>query len=143
MSDRTFGELTELIRDTLALDPEEPITPEQLLFYDLEFTSMDLLDLLFRIEEHFGVTIREGTLRSLAQGDLPAAEFEVDGVLTEEGRRRLMALLHDTPAEVFPPRIHTMTLPRYASAGAFARLVEHRLAEEGKGEGGGFGGEGV
>ena len=42
-----------LVRQTLALPESEPIQPQQLFFYDLGFTSMDLLDLLFRIEQHF------------------------------------------------------------------------------------------
>jgi acyl carrier protein len=39
----------------------EPIEAQQLFFYDLGFTSMDLLDLLFRLEQHFQIEIPEGT----------------------------------------------------------------------------------
>ncbi len=115
------------VRETLALGEGEPISAEQLLFYDLEFSSMDLLDLLFRVEERFNVTIEEGTLYALARGDLADEDFAEDGILTELGRRRLMALLDDTPAEVFPERIHSARLPRYSTVAAIARLVEHRL----------------
>ena len=128
MNDAPFDALASLVRETLALDDEEPVTPGQLLFYDLEFSSMDLLDLLFRVEQHFDVTIEEGTLARLARGELEDEAFAADGVLTEEGRRRLMALLSDTPPEVFPERIHTATLPRYCTVGAIGRLVEHKLA---------------
>ncbi len=115
------------VRETLGLGEDEPVSAEQLLFYDLEFSSMDLLDLLFRVEERFNVTIAEGTLYGLARGDLADEAFAEDGVLTELGRRRLMALLDDTPEEVFPERIHAATLPRYGTVAAIARLVEHRL----------------
>ncbi len=127
MTTPDFDTLAEIVRETLALGDDEPITADQLLFYDLEFTSMDLLDLLFRVEQRFGVTIEEGTLQRLAQGDLADDDFAADGILTEEGRRRLMALLPDTPAEVFPQRVHVATLPRYTTAGAILRLVEHKL----------------
>ena len=124
------GEVTTLVRQTLALSDSEPITPQQLFFYDLGFTSMDLLDLLFRIEQHFQIQIPEGTIYHLARGDLAEAEFAEDAVLTEAGRERLMNLLYDTPKELFPPRIHATTLPRFCTVGAIVRLVDHKLAQQ-------------
>ena len=118
--------MVKLVRETLAFDDAHPVSPQQLLFYDLAFSSMDLLDLLFRVEDHFGVAIEAGTLQALARGDLPEAAFAVDGFLTETGRRRLMALLDDSPEEIFPERIHADTLPRYCTVAAIARLVRHR-----------------
>jgi acyl carrier protein len=124
----TAAEVATLVRQTLALPASEPISPEQLFFYDLGFTSMDLLDLLFRIEQHFQVEIPEGTIYHLARGDLAEAEFAEDAVLTEAGRQRLMVLLYDTPPELFPARIHATTLPRFCTVGAITRLVDHKLA---------------
>ena len=36
-----------------------------------------------------------------------------------------MALLADTPRELFPERIETASLPRYVTVGALARLLDH------------------
>jgi acyl carrier protein len=118
-----------LARDTLSLSDREDldVSPTTLLFYDLSFTSMDLLDLLFRIEERCGITISEGTLYQLARGDTPEAQFARDGVLSAAGRDHLMRLLYDTPPELFPERIHATTVPRYCTVGAIARLVDHHL----------------
>ena len=124
----TFEQVAELIRKTLALQEVEPIEPHQLFFYDLGFTSMDLLDLLFRIEQHFQISIPEGTIYHLARGEMPETEFAVDGVLSEPGRQRLMAMLYDTPPEILPARIHATTLPRYCTVAAFVRLVDFKLA---------------
>ena len=123
----TSAEVAMLVRQTLALPQSEPIEPQQLFFYDLGFTSMDLLDLLFRIEQHFQIEIPEGTIYHLARGDLAEAEFAEDAVLTEVGRERLMKLLYDTPPELFPPRIHATTLPRFCTVAAITRLVDHKL----------------
>jgi len=123
----TFEQVAALTRTTLALQESEPIEPQQLFFYDLGFTSMDLLDLLFRIEQHFQISIPEGTIYQLARGEMPESEFATDGVLSEPGRQRLMAMLYDTPPEIFPARIHATTLPRYCTVGAFVRLVDHKL----------------
>jgi acyl carrier protein len=118
----------ELVRDTLGAPADVVIAPDQLLFYDLGFTSMDLLDLIFRLEERFAIAIPEGTILRLAQGDLSDAELAVNGHLTPAGRARLMALLHDSPPAIFPEAIHVQTLPRYCTVAAFIRLVEHELA---------------
>jgi len=119
----TLDDLTTLIRETLSLGDVE-IRPDQLLFYDLEFTSLDLLDLLFRIEEVLGVHIAEGTIYRLARGELSDEEFADKNYLTPLGRERFMALLADTPAPIFPDRIHTQSLPRFCTVGALVRLVD-------------------
>ena len=118
------------VRDTLSVTDRESdgVSSASLLFYDLAFTSMDLLDLLYRLEQQCAITIPEGTLYGLARGDMPEATFATDGVLSSAGRERLMRLLHDTPRELFAERIHAATLPRYCTVGAIARLVEHTLA---------------
>ena len=123
----TTAEVEMLVRKTLALPETVQISPRQLLFYDLGFTSMDLLDLLFRIEQHFEIEVPEGTIYHLARGELSEAEFAEDGVLTEVGRQRLMDMLYDTPKELFPARIHATTLPRFCTVAAITRLVDHKL----------------
>lgn len=121
----TFDRVAALVRDTLSLGDDQEIRPEQLLFYDLGFTSLDLLDLLYRIEEELGIVVAEGTIYRLARGDLDDAAFADKSVLTPVGRERLMALLDDTPRPVFPERIEAASLPRYCTVGALARLLDH------------------
>lgn len=117
------------VRETLnATEREhEGVSSASLLFYDLSFTSMDLLDLLYRLEQQCDITIPEGTLYGMARGDMPDQDFATDGVLSASGREQLMQLLHDTPVELFPERIHVATLPRFCTVGAIARLVDHKL----------------
>ncbi len=124
----TTDAVLEQVRETLGHAAEAPITPTQLLFYDLGFTSMDLLDFIFRLEERFAIAIPEGTILALAQGDLPDADFAQRSHLTTAGRARLMAMLHDSPPEIFPDAIHVATLPRYCTIAAFVRLVDKLIA---------------
>ena len=126
----TLNVVIGMIRDSLNASgrDDESISSDTLLFYQLAFTSMDLLDLLFRLEQHFDISVPEGTLYGLARGEMPDEEFATDGVLTPAGRDRLMGLLHDTPVDVFPQRIHAASLPRFSTVGAIARLVDARLA---------------
>ena len=125
----TLDTVITLVRETLCRPADEPVQGDQLLFHDLAFTSLDLLDLLYRVEEHFGLSIPEGTLYGLARGELDEAVFAERGILTPLGRERLMALLFDTPPPMFHDKIHAQTLPRYCTVAAIARLVDHKLAE--------------
>jgi len=121
---KNFDAVAALVRETLSLGDVD-VRPDQLLFYDLEFTSLDLLDLLFRVEETLGVAIPEGTIYRHARGDVPEAEFAEKGYLTPLGRERLMQLLSDSPPSIFPDKIHVQALPRYITVGALVRLVDH------------------
>ena len=125
----TLEAVIQMIRLTLGISEAQTICPEQLLFYDLSFTSLDMLDLLFRLEDHFKIQIPEGTFYKLAKGKMAEKEFASEGVLTNAGRERLKALLHDSPPQIFPEHIHLKTVPRYCTVGAMARLVDRKLKE--------------
>ena len=122
--------IATIVRDTLGLPVEAEIRTDQLLFYDLAFTSLDFLDLLYRVEDQFAISIPEGTLARLARGELDEPTFSFKEYLTPIGRTRLMALLFDSPPSIFPEKIHVQTLPRYCTVAAIARLVDHKLAEK-------------
>jgi acyl carrier protein len=127
MTEQITDNVARLVRETLALTDSALIAPENLLFYDLNFTSMDMLDLLFRLEQHFQISIPDGTIYALARGGLTDRDFAEDGILTAKGRQQLMDLLHDSPSQIFPERIHVATLPRYCTVASITRLVQHRL----------------
>ena len=127
----TLEAVQGLVRETLARPVDLEVRPDHLLFYDLAFTSMDLVDLLFRLEDRFALAAPERALVRLVQGEMADDDFARDGVLTPKGRERLMAVLHDSPPEVFPDAIHSSTLPRYCTVAAVARLVEAELRERG------------
>ena len=127
----TLDVVITLVRETLGLAGTEPVRGDQLLFHDLAFTSLDLLDLLYRVEERFGISIPEGTMYRLARGEIDDAAFAQHGHLTPLGRVRLMALFADSPPEIFPDKIHAQTLPRYCTVAAIARLAEHEVGRRG------------
>ncbi len=120
----TCETLVRIIRDTLALSESELVATDQLLFYDLGFTSMDLVDFLFRIEDELQVQISEETISTLARESMDESEFARDGTLTPAGRECLMQLLSDTPRDCFPEVIELQTLPRYCTVAAVARIVD-------------------
>lgn len=94
----TNTELYEKVRDcvaeALALDLDE-ISPESTLLDELGAESIDLLDILFRIDRATGVKIQSDELASYVQGGIPDEEFgdEEADVITPKGMEQLKRVM--------------------------------------------------
>lgn len=94
----TNTELYEKVRDcvaeALALDLDE-ISPESTLLDELGAESIDLLDILFRIDRATGVKIQSDELASYVQGGIPDEEFgdEDADVITPKGMVQLKKVM--------------------------------------------------
>jgi len=91
----------EAVVEALALDDDE-VTPESTLMDDLGAESIDLLDILFRIEKSTGVKIEASDLGDYMQGGIPDDEFSDENeVITEKGAQHLKTVMPQTdPAEL-------------------------------------------
>jgi hypothetical protein len=78
---------------------------------------------VFRLERAFKLKIPRGKLVEEARGDLPEAEFEQKGIVTEAGVQRLRNLLTEVPAERFPSPLKSADIPRLFTAETFCKLV--------------------
>jgi acyl carrier protein len=77
----------------LALDEDE-VTPESTLMDDLGAESIDLLDILFRIEKATGVKIEAADLGDYIQGGIPDDEFSDDNqIVTAKGAEHLQTVM--------------------------------------------------
>ena len=81
----THDELYEKVRstlvDALGVD-EDDVTPDATLFEDLGAESIDLLDIVFRLERNFGIKIPRGELFPESVSDPEVAR---NGKLTPTG----------------------------------------------------------
>jgi len=91
----------EAVVEALALDEDE-VTPDSTLMGDLGAESIDLLDILFRIEKSTGVKIEASDLGDYIQGGIPDDEFSDENeVITAKGAEQLAkAMPQVDPAEV-------------------------------------------
>lgn len=86
----------EAVVEALALDDDE-VTPESTLMDDLGAESIDLLDILFRIEKSTGVKIEASDLGDYIQGGIPDDEFSDDNeLITEKGAEQLHKVMPQT-----------------------------------------------
>src|SRR3954452_9982021 len=79
--DEIFQKVQSTLVDALGVD-EEDVTPAATLRNDLGAESIDLLDIVFRLERNFGIKIPRGELfpENVSDPDLTQ-----DGKLTEKG----------------------------------------------------------
>ena len=83
--DEIFQKVQSTLVDALGVD-EEDVTPEATLRNDLGAESIDLLDIVFRLERNFGIKIPRG---ELFPENISDPELTQDGKLTPKGVEEL------------------------------------------------------
>ncbi len=121
-----YEKLLTCIAQTIGIEREK-ITADASLIDDLGADSLDLLDLVFRLEQAFHIRINRGDLERRAKETLPDGDFEQDGLLTEKAREALRRELPEIPAERFGAVSRPGDIPRLFTARTFVRLVKDRM----------------
>jgi acyl carrier protein len=117
-----YPTVAETIADALGCEPED-VKLDVSLIEGLDAESIDFLDLVFRLERAFKVKIPRGKIVEDARGDLPEAEFEQKGMVTDKGLERLRAFLTEVPADRFKAPLKVADVPRLFTAETFCKLV--------------------
>jgi acyl carrier protein len=91
--DDIFGTVQTAVVDALGVDEDE-VTPEATLLDELGAESIDLLDILFRLERKLGVKIQAADLAAYVQGGIADDDFGDDnGIITERGLAHLKTVM--------------------------------------------------
>jgi acyl carrier protein len=117
-----YPTVAETIADALGCEPED-VKLDVSLIEGLDAESIDFLDLVFRLERAFKVKIPRGKIVEDARGDLPEAEFEQKGIVTDKGLERLRTFLTEVPADRFKAPLKVADVPRLFTAETFCKLV--------------------
>jgi acyl carrier protein len=120
--DRVYPRVAQAVAQALARDPAE-VRLDSRLFADLEAESIDLLDIVFRLEREFKVQIPRGRIIEDARGELSEAEFEHKGVLTSAGIARLREYLNEVPAASFRQRMNLADVPTLFTVETMCKMV--------------------
>lgn len=88
-----FGVVQTAVVDALGVEDDE-VTPGATLLDELGAESIDLLDILFRLERKLGVKIQAADLAAYVQGGIPDDDFSDEGgIITERGLAHLKAVM--------------------------------------------------
>ncbi len=117
-----YPAVAKTIADALGCDVDQ-VKLDVSLIEGLDAESIDFLDLVFRLERAFKLKIPRGKIIEDARGELPEAEFEQKGVVTEVGMQRLRNFLSEVPADRFVTPLKVAEIPRLFTAETFCKLV--------------------
>jgi acyl carrier protein len=119
-----------------ALDIEpEVVTEEARIIADLGADSLDLLDLVFQLEQEFGIKISPREIERRTREKLGNVEIEHDGVYTGEMVAELRLAMPEVPDEELPDGLRAAELPRRFRVATMINLVSGLLAEQNQQEG--------
>jgi len=117
-----YPKVAQTIADALGCDVEQ-VALNVPLVEGLDAESIDFLDIVFRLERAFKVKIPRGQIVEDARGDLPEAEFEQKGYLTEVGLQRLRDYLSEVPADRFHSPMKVADIPKFFTPETFCKVV--------------------
>jgi len=123
-----YTKVAGVLVEALNVDEEE-ITPAATLQGDLGAESIDMLDIVFRLEREFGIRIPRGELfpDSVFQGD---PLFVQDGRVTDEGMGELRSRMPYADLGAFDADRRLSAVPDLFTVGLVARYVAWKLGQD-------------
>jgi acyl carrier protein len=112
-NDEIQSAVQDAIVGALGVDEDE-VTADATLLGDLGAESIDLLDILFRLERKLGIKIQASDLGAYVQGGIPDDEFgDENGIVSAKGLTQLKKVM---------PQINTDALAGKLEAGKVMSL---------------------
>ena len=120
-------QLKPLLVEVLGVTPDR-IRLESVLVSDLGAESIDLLDLSFRIEERFKVSIEANEIEREAGKRLPGGVYEKNGRLTEEALAEIRRAVPELDQARLVSGLRKIDLPALLTVSFFVHLIARKLA---------------
>ncbi len=124
----TDAAVFEAVAAALGVEDDE-VTREATLLGELGAESIDLLDILFRIERATGVKIEASDLAEHIQGGIPDEEFgDEDGVVSAAGLAHLKSVMPQIGVDELAGTLQAEEVITLFTVGNLADLVAQRAA---------------
>jgi acyl carrier protein len=118
----------QAVVEALGLEDDE-VTLDSTLMDDLGAESIDLLDILFRLERKLGVKIKAADLAAYIQGDVPEGAFgDDDGVVTPAAMAQLKKVMPQLDTDELEGKLEAKNVIRLFTVQNLVTLVSERAA---------------
>ena len=124
--DEILSKVRTVLVDALAVDDED-VTPDASLTKDLGAESIDFLDIVFKLEQAFGIKISQGEL--FPEGVTQDPKYVQGGKLTPEGIAALKARLPHVDFAAFEKDPQLTKVAEVFTVDTLVRFVEKKLAK--------------
>lgn len=112
----------------LGLDEDE-VTPDATLLDELGAESIDLLDILFRLERSVGVKIQASDLAEYVQGGIPDEEFgDENEIITPKGLQQLKKVMPQIDTDELSGKLEADQVMSLFTVQNLADMVASRAA---------------
>lgn len=125
--DEIFAKVRDLLVDALAVD-EEDVTPEARLTADLGAESIDFLDIVFKLQQAFGINIPQGEL--FPEGLSQQADYVKDGKVTPAGIAALKTRLPHVDFSKFEADPAVKKVAEVFTVETLVKYVERKLQQK-------------
>ena len=130
--EEVFARVKRAIEDTLALEPDRAarVVPSTNLIDELGAESLDFLDLLFRLEDDFGIVLPQREFTDADRLGLSEKDLATkDGTLTQAAIERLRVLLPEADPRKLAPGLKKNEIARCLTVQSFVNLVQRKLEQ--------------
>lgn len=124
--EEVFEGVKEALIDALAVEDDE-VSPEATLEGDLGAESIDLLDIVYRLEKKFDIKIERGELVPEDIVNDTTGKYVQDGKLTAEGLDEMKKRIPNADFGTFEKNPMVQNLPSILTVADMCHLVEQKL----------------
>jgi acyl carrier protein len=126
--DEIYSAVQEAVSGALGVGEDE-VTPEATLLGDLGAESIDLLDILFRLERKLGVKIQASDLGAHVQGGIPDEEFgDENGIVSAKGLAQLKKVMPQINTDQLAGKLEAEKVMSLFTVDNLVDLVQARAA---------------
>ncbi len=126
--DEIQAAVTEAVVAALGVDDDE-VTPNATLLGDLGAESIDLLDILFRLERKLGIKIQASDLGAYVQGGIPDEEFgDEAGIVNPVGLAHLKKVMPQLNTDELAGKLEAGKVMSLFTVQNLTDMVEQRAA---------------
>ena len=127
MADDFLAPVQEAVANALGVDDDEA-TADATLMDDLGAESIDLLDILFRVERATGVKIQASDLGDEIQGGIPDEEFGAGGNVSRKGLEHLTTVMPQIDPDEYEDKLPAEEVIMHFTVQNLADMVARRAA---------------
>ena len=125
VKEETYKKVAEVLIDALGVEDDE-VTPEATMIGDLGAESIDFLDIVFKLEQAFGISIDREEL--FPDDILTSSEYLQDGKVTADGVATLKERMPFANLEKFEANPVVQDFANLLTVQDLCRFVEHKQA---------------
>lgn len=127
--DRIFSGVAHCIQKATGIKIQRSDLAKTLV-NDLQIDSIDMIDLLYQMEDEFSVQLKFSEFEKQARQMMGDKPFAIDNVISAEGLEILRKLMPEAPPEKFTPGFLVQQIPYLLTVQSLCRLVKNKLDQQ-------------